>query len=185
MNLREQLIELSIQMMLNETNKKMIENNRYNSLKNKNTSLIYLSTQDYHNTLLEADKKGYELSLQFNELLLQNDKTHNVFNDGPDAANIEAENLLYKYGLEYPISWYIKNKDHNGIHYGYEYSKTINKKHNLFLKEIIDIVTQKKLDQFTYQRLILAAEYFANLHKLLSVYHNNEVIKNTKRKTRQ
>ena len=185
MNLREQLKELSFQMMLNETQKKIIENSRYYSLKNNNRASIYSSQQNYQNALLEADTKGYELSLQFNELLLQNDKTYNIFNDEPDAANIEAENLLYTYGLQYPISWYIKSEDHNGLHYGYEYSDTIDKKHILFLKEIIDIVTQRKLDQFTYQRLILAAEYFANLHKLLSVYHNNEVIKENKIKKRR
>ena len=98
---------------------------------------------------------------------------------------IRYVDLYAPMALMITVGWYIKSKDQNDIHYGYEYSKTINKKHNLFLKEIIDIVTQRKLDQFTYQRLILAAEYFANLHKLLSVYHNNEVTKNTKRKTRQ
>ena len=180
MNLREQLKELSFQMMLNETHKKIIENNRYYSLKNNTKPSLYSSSQVYENTLLKADQKGYELSLQFNKLLLQNGKTHNEFIDTPDAANIEAENLLYKYGLEYPISWYIKNQDNNELQFGYDYSNTIEKKHNIFLKELIDVVSKNNLDQFTYQRLILASEYLANHHKLLSVYHNNEVIKKIK-----
>ena len=184
MDFKTQLKELSFQMMLNETKKKRIENDRYYTLRNNNKSSIHSSLQVYQHALLETDIKGYELSLQFNELLLQNDITYNAFIDGPDATNIGAQNLLYTYGLEYPISWYIKDQNQDGFQYGYETTKKINKKHNIFLKELIDMTIKQKLDQFTYQRLVLAAEYLANHHKLLSSYMNNELIEKKKRKTR-
>lgn len=185
MNLKEQLKELSFQMMLNETQKMLIENNwSYafipgNSPSSEATKSTVKSCQ---HQLLQADKKGYELSLQFNELLLQNGKTYNSFIDGPDAANIAAENLLYKYGLHYPISWYIKSQDKDGIHFAYEYSDTIDKKHNEFLIKIKNIALEESISDFEFERLNLAAEYYANHHKLLSIYHNNETLKENKKK---
>ena len=184
MNLFEELKELSFQMMVNQTEKKQIENSKYYYIKTGNKSLFFKSEEDYQNRILNADKKGYELSLKFNELLLKNGKTFNSFTDNPDAANIEAENLLYTYGLHYPISWYIKSEDKNGLHYGYDFSDTIDKKHNIFLKEIIDTIYKQNLDNFTYKRLILAAEYYSNHRKLLSKYHNNEIIEKNKENTR-
>lgn len=173
MDLIEQLKELSYQMMLNENYKIQIENNRYHSLIKNNPS-TYIIKDGYQHAILEADKEGYKLSLQFNELLLQTRKTHITFTDIPDATYIKAENLLYKYDLEYPISWYIKNNDNTGINYGYDYSDTINKKHDMFLKDLIDKISKNNIDEFTYQRLILASEYLASHHRLLSYYLNNE-----------
>ena len=50
MDLLEQLKELSLQMMLNETHKKRIENNRYYSLKNN----------DYIRNCINFKKCNYE-----------------------------------------------------------------------------------------------------------------------------
>ena len=187
MDLKEQLKELSFQMMLNETQKKLIENNWSYTMtpgNSKSFDATKSTIKTCQEQILQADKKGYELSLQFNELLLQNGKTYNSFVDGPDAANIAAENLLYDYGLHYPISWYIKSQDKDGLHFAYEYSDTIDKKHNEFLLKIKNIALEESISDFEYKRLTLAAEYYANHRKLLSIYHNNEMIKEKKKKSR-
>ena len=178
--LKEQLKELSFQMMLNETRKTQIENSRAFSQMTGNTASIYSSTEGYHYGLMQADRKGYELSLAFNELLLQNGLNHNAFNDGPDATNIAAENLLYKYGLRYPISWYVAYQDRDGLHFGYHYADTIDKNHTQYLAKVEELLKTRKIDQNTSERLILAGEYYAQHHKLLSKYHNGEVLEESK-----
>lgn len=178
--MKEELKELSFQMMLNETEKMLIENERNFSIMTGNQASLHSSAENYHRGLIRADKKGYELSLAFNELLLQNRKRHNAFKDGPDAVNIAAENLLYKYGLKYPISWYVEYEDRNGLHFGYHYSNQIDKNHEKYLTQVNHLLQTGKIDQYTSERLILAGEYYANHHKLLSKYYNREVIEESK-----
>lgn len=182
--LKEELKELSFQMMLNEMNKLNIENSRSFSKMTGNTASIYSSEDGYYRGIINADKRGYELSLQFNELLLQNGQKFNPFNDGPDAVNISAENLLYKYDLSYPISWYVTHQDRDGLHFGYNYSEQIDKDHEQFLSKIEMLLQTKKIDKYTSERLTLAAEYYAKHHKLLSKYYNGEVLEESKRTSR-
>lgn len=177
---KSQLKELSFQMMLNETTKMGIENSRSFSIETGNGASIYSTKEGAHRGLVQADKKGYELSLVFNELLLQNGKKHNAFDNGPDAANIAAENLLYKYGLRYPISWYIDYEDWDGLHFGYHYSDRIDKDHAIFLAKIERLGVNEDIKE----RLRLAAEYYSRHHKLLSKYHNGEVLEESKSPTR-
>ena len=94
--MEEKLKELSFQMMLNEMQKLQIENSNSYSVINNNTASIYSDKENKEKGLLEADKKGFELSLAFNELLLQNGKSHNKFSNGPDAVDIWTTNFLYK-----------------------------------------------------------------------------------------
>ena len=106
--MEEKLKELSYQMMLNEMGKLQIENAYSYSILKNNSASIYSNKSTVERSLLLADEKGFELSLAFNELLRQNGQKHNDFDKGPDAVNIWCENFLYKYGLSYPISWYIE-----------------------------------------------------------------------------
>lgn len=177
MNLKEQLKELSFQMMLVEMQKLQIENSRFFSLQTGNTASIHSSEEGCHHGLMQEDKKGYELSLVFNELLLQNGMEYNAFQDGPDAINISTENLLYKHGLKYPISWFVEYQDHNGLHFGYHNSDTIDKNHEQYLKQVEQLLLERKIDKNTHERLILAGEYYQQQRKLLSKYHNKEVLK--------
>lgn len=177
MNLNEQLKELSFQMMLNEMRKMQIENSRSFAKETGNTASIYSSDEGCHRGLMEADRKGYELSLKFNELLLQNSKKHNNFDSGPDAANISAENLLHKYGLNYPISWYVEYEDRDGLHFGYYKSDTIDRKHDEYLRKVENLLRDGKINNNTRERLIVAGEYYRSHRYLLSQYHNHEEIK--------
>ena len=103
---------------------------------------------------------------------------HNAFLDGPDAAYIAGENLLYKYGLKYPISWHndYHEKD-GGIHFRYDYSEEIEENHHKYLLAVAKLFKSNKIDQITYQRLVLAGEYYKEHRKLLSKYNNQEKIK--------
>ena len=137
--LQEQLKELSFQMMLNEMSKLQIENGRYFDKRNSKNYSFYSDTsskEEAENRLLIADKKGFALSLAFNELLLKNGYKHNNYENGPDAVNIWSENMLNKYGLNYPLSWYIEYEDRDGLHYGYYKSDKINKNHEVFLQKV-------------------------------------------------
>ena len=174
MELNEQLKELSFQMMLNEMAKMQIENSHHFDRANGITTHNYSTQQGYHYGIMQADKKGYELSLAFNELLFQNGQKYNVFNNGPDAVNISAENLLYKYGLSYPISWYVASQDRDGLHFGYYDSKRIDDNHLGFLNQVNELLASGKIDKNTSERLIAAGEYYSNHHKLLSKYFNHE-----------
>lgn len=179
MDLKEQLKELSFQMMLVEARKLDTENSRFFSLATGNQASPFSSKDGCHYGLIQEDKKGYELSLQYNELLLQNGMKHNSFNDGPDATKISTENLLYKYGLKYPISWFVKSEDHNGLHFGYYTSEIIDANHAQYINEVEQLLANEKIDVHTYERLTLAGEYFQQHRKLLSKYHNNEQLEET------
>ena len=184
MDLKEQLKELSFQMMLNEMRKMQIENSRSFSKETGNTASNYSTEEGCHYGLMEADKKGYTLSLQFNELLLQNGRKFNAFNDGPDAVNISAENLLYRYGLHYPISWYVASQDSEGLHFGYYNSEVIDRNHGTYLAKVEKLLQEGKINKNVSERLILAGEYYSNHHKLLSKYYNHEDLEQTKKTTR-
>ena len=168
--MKEELKELSFQMMLNEMQKLQIENSNSYSIMNRNTASVYSDEENKERGLLEADKKGFELSLAFNELLLKNGKNHNKFSDGPDAVDIWATNFLYKYGLEYPISWYIEYEDSNGLHFGYYKSDIIDKNHDAFLAKVEKI----KTSVFEKKRIFAISKYYKERRKLLSKYHNME-----------
>ncbi len=166
-----QLRELSYQMMINEVYKQQIENSyAFNSKQGfKYTSY---STQEQTNAaLLEADKKGFALSLTYNELLFENGQRHNKFGDGPDAVNIWAENYLNKFKLRYPISWYTKSEDRDGLHFGYYNYDTIEDLHNKFLRE----VEEKDLTEFEKQRVLGIATYYKEHRKLITKYFGDEV----------
>lgn len=180
MELKEQLKELSFQMMLIETRKMQMENERSFEKKENFKYPTYQSEEYYCRSLMRVDKEGYELSLQFNELLLQNGKNHNAFVDGPDATKIYAENLLYKYNLHYPLSWYVEYEDKDGLHFGYHYSDTINKNHEVYLAQVEKLYNEGKINRYIKERLVLAGEYYCNHRKLLSKYHNGEVLEESK-----
>ena len=174
MNLKEQLKELSFQMMLVETRKMQIENSHSFSIKTGNTASPYSTEEGYHQGILAEDKKGYELSLAFNELLLQNGMRYNDYVDGPDAVNIAAENLLYKYGIAYPISWYVDYETSERLHFGYHDSATIDINHEKYLTDIKQLFLERKINKQTFERLVHAGEYYKQHHKLLSKYNNKE-----------
>ena len=66
------------------------------------------------------------------------------------------------------------------MHYGYNYSQQIKKDHEQFLAKIEMLLQTNKIDKHTSERLILAGEYYANHHKLLSKYFNGEVLEESK-----
>jgi len=170
MQLDEQLKNLSFQMMLNETMKMQIENSRSYAMMTGNDASLYSSKEGYHYGLMKTDKVGYELSLQFNELLFKNGRTYNSFENGPDAVNISAENLLYKYDLRYPISWYVEYEDRDGLHFGYYDEQIVDENHVKYLIQVENLLKNGKIDNFTKERLVAAGEYYCNHHKLLSKY---------------
>ncbi len=173
--LKEQLKELSFRMMLNEMSKLQIENSRSFDKQN-GKQYSYYSDKDSQtrteNSLLLADKKGFALSLSFNELLLKNGYGHNNYENGPDAVDIWSENLLYKYDLKYPISWYVEHEDSDGLHFGYYASDKINQNHESFLQKVEGL----EISDFEKKRLIGVSEYYRARRLLLSKYHNNEKI---------
>ena len=173
--LKEQLKELSFRMMLNEMSKLQIENSRSFDKQN-GKQYSYYSDKDSQtkteNSLLLADKKGFALSLSFNELLLKNGYGHNSYENGPDAVDIWSENFLYKYDLKYPISWYVDHEDQDGLHFGYDTSDKINKNHESFLQTVEEL----EISDFEKKRLIGVSEYYRAKRLLLSKYHNHENI---------
>jgi len=178
MTLKEKLKELSFQMMLNETAKQNAENFRSMDLRTGKQLTPESNAKKYYQSLLLKDQKGYELSLAFNELLLQNGMIHNDFLEGPDAAYIAGENMLYKYGLKYPISWHNNYHDRDGnIHFSYDYSDVIEENHHKYLLAVGKLLKDNKIDEITYERLLLAGEYYKEHRKLLSKYNNDEKIK--------
>lgn len=176
MDLESRLKELSFEMMKVEMRKLDIENTYLFSQATNNSASPYATKQGYDYYMKEEDKKGYALSLQFNDLLLSNGKRYNDFEKGPDAVHISAEHLLYSYGLKYPISWFLTSEDKDGLHYGYDTSDKIDENHAKYIREVEQKLKEKQIDESTCDRLILAGEYYAALHKLLSQYYNNEDI---------
>lgn len=169
MDLREELKDLSFQMMLNEAKKMQIENDyHYNNRINRYGN----SKKVLYDRLINCDKDGYKLSLQFNELLLQNGYKFNAFTSGPDVVNISAENLLNKFGLLYPITWYVVSEDRQGLHFGYDSLKTIEKKHNEFLLQVEELFKMNKIDKYERERIIVCAEYYKGCRCLLEQYQN-------------
>lgn len=167
MDLREELKNLSFQMMLNETKKMQIENGYYFD---KKINRYGNSKKVLYDRLINCDRDGYKLSLQFNELLLQNGYKFNAFDSGPDSVNISAENLLNKFGLAYPITWYVVSEDRNGLHFGYDSLNTIENKHNEFLSQVEKLFENGKLDKYEKERILVCAEYYKGCRCLLEQY---------------
>ena len=161
-------------MFLNEVRKLQIENSYYYDQKEGNRGSIYSDKEGLEWGLLKIEKESYDHSLEFNEILFKNGKTHNNFDDGPDVANIAAENLLYKYGLQYPISWYVEYEDSDGLHFGYNYSDKIDIDHKGYIYEVESLFSSGKISELEKERLLAAGEYYRSHHKLLSKYFNGE-----------
>ena len=179
---KEELQYLSFQMMLNITEKLQIENSHYLDQKNGYTDSNYYDKESMLNELIRIDKEGYAISLEFNEFLLKNGQRFNKFMEGPDAVNIATENLLHKYGLQYPISWYIEYEDKDGLHFGYNKSDKINIDHKSYLNQVETLFINGKISETEKQRLITAGEYYKEHHKLLSKYFNGEQLEKTTEK---
>jgi len=175
MTLDEQLKELSFQMMLNEMQKLQIENSYLWNKKNNTTTLPNSTKEQYHRSIIQADKKGYELSLQFNQLLLENGYGHNAFKDGPDATQISTENLLARHGLEYPITWYVQSEDRDGLHFGYDSKETIDRKHEEYLKNVEAKFEKGNIDKETRERIIIASEYYRSQRYLKTQYQTSKM----------
>ena len=167
MDLSDKLKELSFQMMLNETRKMQIENSYYFD---KKINRHGISKNVLYSRLINCDREGYKLSLQFNELLLQNGYKFNSFIEGPDAVNISSENLLNKFELVYPITWYVVIEDRNGLHFGYDSLDIIENKHNEFLSQVEKLFENGKIDNFERDRIIVCAEYYKSCRCLLQQY---------------
>jgi hypothetical protein len=176
MELDNQLKELSFEMMKIEMMKLSIENSYSFSKMTGNRGSNYATKEGFYYGVIEEDKKGYALSLEFNELLLSSGKNFNSFVNGPDATRIAVENLLYKYGLKYPISWNYVSQTSNELIYEYDRSDKIDENHAKYLREVEAKLQQKEIDADIHKRLVLAGEYYAKLHKLFSKYYNNENI---------
>lgn len=190
----EQLTTLSFEMMKNEMRKLQVESNALFNIKRIQENMengilthgisisptVKEEEEKYHKAIISLDKEGYSLSLTYNNLILQNGSKFYSFNNGPDAANIAAENLLAKHGLSYPISWYIERTTNLGIEYGYYKSDVIDYNHSKYLKQ----VEESKFDSFTKDRLIAAGEYYREHHKLLSKYFNGENLEDSKGQSR-
>ena len=167
MDLKNELKDLSFQMMLNETRKMQIENGYY---LDKRINRYGNSKDTLYNRLINCDRDGYMLSLQFNELLLQNGYKFNAFVDGPDVVNISAENLLNKFGLSYPITWYVVSEDRDGLHFGYDSLETIESKHNEFLLQVEELFKMGKIDKLEKERILVCSEYYKSCRCLLVQY---------------
>ena len=167
---KKELKELSYKMMENEISKMQIKNTNSFSHMTGNKASNHSDDDICNRDILECDKMGYEISLKFNEILLKNGQDFNAWIDGPDAAEIAAEHLLYEYGLKYPISWYVEYEDNDGLHYGYYKSDVINRNHREFLQKLDNLPFKSNIKK----RLLAAAEYYRSRRLLLSKYHNNE-----------
>ncbi len=174
--IKAQLRELSFQMMINESAKLMTENHHAFNMRHRSEfPMAFINEQQYFESdLLREDKKGFELSLAYNELLFKNGETHGATSNGPDAVNIWAENYLNKFNLSYPISWYVEYEDREGLHFGYNKSAKIDQDHEDFLRQ----VEQKDLTDFEKKRIAGIADYYKAHHKLLSRYKNFENLEN-------
>ena len=173
----DELKELSFQMMIIENQKLQEENmESFSERKNKSSWIDPQIKENHYRILMRLDMEGYSLSLQFNDKLHKLGYDHNGYKIGPDATYTSAENLLNKYGLNYPKSWRIASETREGLVFSYFPVATIDRQKEDFLKSIVELRKNNKISEAEERRLMLAAQYFAAHHKLLSCYHNNEEI---------
>ena len=178
--LYDDLKELSFQMMLNETSKLQIENGISFSARmaKENPNFSPRSEESEKARLAMADKKGFELSLAFNELLLSNGYKLNAFANGPDSVEIWAENFLNKYGLAYPLSWDIDYQDQFGLHYKYDKADKIEANHQKFMEKVQAL----EISEEERKRIVNIANYYRERRRLLTKYINGEVLDDEEKK---
>lgn len=167
--LKEQVGQLSYEMLLNENNKLSLENDYELSLRICSQLLLYGRKQEFERKLLQKDQLGFELSLEYNELLFENGMRHNTFGNGPDATNVWAENYLYKYNLKYPLGWDVQYIDRTGQHYSYRSQKRIEEDYQSFINQINNL----KVSDIERKRLFGIADYYKRHRQLVSNYFGN------------
>ncbi len=160
------LKELSFQMMVNEMGKLGIENSHNFALRGNFWTDTNFRENDFQANLLRADKKGFQLALNYENLLYQNGFRHNIRDNGPDAVEIWAENYLNKFNLKYPLSWYVEFEDRDGLHFGYVSDQTIQNNHEDFLRKI----ASTSATDFEKERMRNIAEYYLINRKLVNHY---------------
>ena len=168
------LKELSFKMMVNEVKKTQLEN-----VYLTNREEFYGLSQEekeskYYEKLILLDQVGYELSLNFNEILFQEGKTKTILDNGTDVVSIQVENMFNKLGLIYPIPCGYIDKEGVGIQRVYHTSDIIDKDHIKFMNEIHAIMMQGKITLDEAERLGYAAHFFREKNKLLLKYFSTE-----------
>jgi len=170
--------DLSFKMLQNENNK-MRAFNTYMNNQRIDTSMVHgqpTKEEIYLKDLNELDAKGYELSLQFNDLLLSNGYVHCGADLGVDAARVSAEYLLNQYDLKYPVSWDMIENNPDGLRFTYHSSERVESDKAVFMSQVDKLFAEAKIDDNDFTRISAAADYFAKHRKLLSKHINKEDI---------
>ena len=149
MDIREQLDEMMLRMMLLENEKVVYDNIRF-----------YNTKQDqpfYERVILEKDQESYKLGLEFSELKSNSELSLGELVHYTEITFAYANNLLHRYHIFWPGC-----QKFCGSQMSYASEEELATDKEEIIAKIKTLLEEGKIDTFMKKRLLLATEYLYN-----------------------